>query len=438
MAYEHITFGQLKALAHKRVGADAFWTETEMGVYIGEALRVWNLITGHFRGTASVPTVANDIFYTTTLLTASRTDQDILNEMQHHTLETANLGASLASDMWTIGEWVDYLNGRTALFLRETKLVLTRDTFASVVDQTRYDLAALLDADLLQVWRVAWLDANGVSHGLTEADLLQYDSFLPEWTTAAASGEPEAWTGHARPTLTIEVIPAPDEDGTLAFLYVRRPTQLPQVADGTLVGIPSDFASYIKWGAMADMFAKEGQANDPPRAQYCEARFREGIAIAKVLIQSQMQSRVEFNGVPLDQDNLYSLDFGRDGWQADSSTPEEWFPVAATQIGIHPAHAAGGGTLDIDGLKNAVVPTLDGTFVDIPQSEVERIVDYAHHLASFKQGGQELQNSIPLLQNFLNAARDEKLRSDLESIYDAYLGKDVDPDTDTELANAAS
>jgi hypothetical protein len=141
-----------------------------------------------------------------------------------------------------------------------------------------------------------------------------------------------------------------------------------------------------------------------------------------------MHGRVEFAGVPLDFDQLDSMDMGADGWQGDDSTPTEWMPVGLTQIAIHPAHLAGSGTLDVDGLTSFVVPATDGTFPDIPHSDVEAILDYAHHLATFKQGGKEFQAGFPLLQQFTSASQDAILQQELATIYERYQGADAETD----------
>ena len=437
MAYQHLTWGALKTLAHNRVGGAAFYTTAEMELYLAEALRVWNLLTGHFRGTAAVSTTGSTIFYTSALHTQTVTDRNLLDEIQYHTLETPDDGASLDSDMWTIGEWVDYLNARAVHFTAETKLILTRDAaLATVIDQTQYDLGSGVNTDLLEVHRVAWVDASGNSHGLLEGSTLTYDRLLPTWTTSAASQEPETYIRAGRPQLKIEILPAPSAAGTLDILFTKRPAQLPQTPNATVLAIPDDFTPYIKYGAMADIFAKEGQANDPQKARYCEARYAEGILLARHVLRRQMHQRVEFAGVPLDFETLFSMDLGADGWQADDSTPTEWMPVGLTQVAIHPAHAAGSGTLDIDGLISATIPTTDGAFPDIPHSDVEVLLDYAHHIATFKQGGQEFQNGMFMLQKFMNTARDASLRAELEAHFEQFAGSD--PDLDTKLVTNAA
>lgn len=408
-------------MAHDRVGANSFWTTAEMELYIIEALRVWNLMTGKWQDTNAVVTTASTIFYSTGLTSQTVSDQDVLDEMQFHTLETPNQGASLGSDIWTIAEWVRVLNARLAQFMMETKLVVTRQTFATVIGQSQYDLNALLDTGNMMLHRVAWVaDADGFSHGLGEADLFQYDNFLPTWTTTP--GTPESYVEESLPTQTIEIIPAPDAAGVLDILYTDLAAQLPATPDGTVLGIPNDFTPYIKWGALADLLSKEGQAHDPVRAAYAESRFREGVVLAKIVLQSKMNQRIEFGGTPLDLDSLNSLDNGLPGWQQDDTTPTEWFPVGMTQFGIHPAHNAGGTTMDIDGLIDAPIPANDGANVDISFGEAELLVDYAHHIATFKAGTAEFQASTELLKRFQLAA----IERNPEPLFVEFLGFDRD------------
>jgi hypothetical protein len=392
-----------------------------MELYLIEALRVWNLMVGRWRDTNAVATTASTIFYNTGLTSQTVSDQDILNEMQFHTLETPNQGASLSTDIWTIAEWVRVVNSRLAQFMMETKLVVTRRTFATTIGVSRYDLNALLDTGNMKLHRVAWVaDSDGFSHGLIEADLFQYDHFLPSWTTTP--GTPEAYVEESLPTQTIEILPAPDAAGTLDILYTDLAAELPSTPDGTVLGIPNDFTPYIKWGALADLLSKEGQAHDPMRAKYAEFRFREGVVLAKILLLRKMHMRVELDGTPLNLESLMSLDFGEDGWQKDDSTPVEWFPIGMTQLGIHPSDDTGGSTLDIDGLIDAPIPANDGADVDISFGEAELLVDYAHHIATFKSGTAEFQATEELLKNFQLAA----IERNPEPLFAQFLGFDRD------------
>ena len=421
MPFQTITWGDLGNIALRQAGGGANFVLAEMQDYLAEALRIWNVITGFHTSTATVASVANQIFYTTTQVTATITEQAILNVMQRHMLETPNNGASLSSDIWTIGEWVDYLNDRAFLF-RRLGLVLNNDTFSTVIGTSQYNLLTQVSTVLLKVHRVAWLNATGVSFGLARRPLSEYDNLLPSWVDT--NDTPEAWlpTEEGSDDI-IEVVPAPIAAGTLDVTSMQEPTTLPQVADGTILGAPTDFTPYIKWGALAEILKKEGQGHDPVRAAYCEQRFQEGLILAAFF---NPVHTIRFGSEPLVKTDLFDLDNGNDGWQGQSTTPEFWFPYGATQVGVNPAHLAGGTNFTILGIRDAVIPASDPTSVDISEDHVKVIVGYAQHLAAFKQGGGEFKASIKLFTEFLGAALakrgDSKLTEALTALYGGARG----------------
>jgi hypothetical protein len=58
-----------------------------------------------------------------------------------------------------------------------------------------------------------------------------------------------------------------------------------------------------------------------------------------------------------------------------------------------PIADAGPYAITLDVVRNAPIPAVDGDYVQIGREEVEAIIDYAQHLAEFKQGSYELQAS---------------------------------------------
>jgi hypothetical protein len=65
MSYQRIRFSALKQMAMGRLGNVSFYNrDTEIPLYINEALRMWNVATWQWRGSYSWPTVPNQIFYT--------------------------------------------------------------------------------------------------------------------------------------------------------------------------------------------------------------------------------------------------------------------------------------------------------------------------------------------------------------------------------------
>ena len=81
--------------------------------------------------------------------------------------------------------------------------------------------------------------------------------------------------------------------------------------------------------------------------------------------------------------------------------------------------------MTVEGMVFAPVPTSDVDNVDISKGDADRLVDYANHIALFKQGGTEFQASLQLYQNFLNAAKVEGLRGKLNGIFRDRMGADL-------------
>lgn len=117
--------------------------------------------------------------------------------------------------------------------------------------------------------------------------------------------------------------------------------------------------------------------------------------------------RVLLNGVALQNSSLYDLDYGRDHWESEVCTtgtlPTAWAPAGFNQFAIWPGSFAGGESLVCECVTSAPVLTTV-SFVNLGQDELETILDYATHIAQFKEGGQEFQASEVLLKGFLKSA----------------------------------
>lgn len=58
MPYARVTLAQLKVSILRRVDGAVFWTDEEARLAINETLRDWNLLTGRWRGTVTLSTLA--------------------------------------------------------------------------------------------------------------------------------------------------------------------------------------------------------------------------------------------------------------------------------------------------------------------------------------------------------------------------------------------
>lgn len=137
--------------------------------------------------------------------------------------------------------------------------------------------------------------------------------------------------------------------------------------------------------------------------------------------------RVALNNVPLDLTSLQSLDLGQPGWQGDTAgTPRRWFPVALTQIGIYPTDATGGNSLLVEGVLAAPTLVADTDYLNLGQWQVQALLDYVHHLAAFKQGGEEFKASLATFKNFVKAAAVQNSKFAETALYRRYMGMDFD------------
>lgn len=195
----------------------------------------------------------------------------LLSEIQRHMLE-ATIDGGITWSLWTQEEVLGYLNQRLVRFVMETGLLQFRTTIAS---SSGVDTVPL-PSDKIEIRRVAWNTGSAVS-SLVRTDAYQQDHGLVGWSVL--TGTPYAYVEEPLNPLEILVSPTPNANGTVDLVYVR----VPAAVTGTCLPlpIPSFLTPYIKYGVMADMLMKQGEANDPDRAEYCESRFKEGVEATK-------------------------------------------------------------------------------------------------------------------------------------------------------------
>lgn len=212
---------------------------------------------------------------------------NLMDEIQRHMLEPT-IDGGLSWQLWSVQEVRNYLKERLSRFLIDTGIVMDRATFTTVTNQSTYDLNSTL-ADL------RWVNVNGAggSRSLPAVDQWVLDHGSPGWESQ--TGSPDRYLEGTDP-LTLELVPTPSVGGEEGmYQYVKStPFDLPSgtasadfdIADlrTYYLRIPAIFGWAIKYGVMADMLRKEGEANDPERASYCEERYNGGVALARSLV----------------------------------------------------------------------------------------------------------------------------------------------------------
>lgn len=207
------------------------------------------------------------------------TDQTILAQMQRVTLEGAgDLGATWPSGMWTLAEILGYLNQRQDRLLAATGLFWTRAVTAVTANQSNQSTPT----DWIATVFLAF-EKSSLYQELPKLDPLELDFKVPTWP-GSSSASPRGYYEIDGDTLTTYVVPAPTAAITnLERYYIALGTTLTQA--GVNFSVSDEFVPTIKYGALADMFSKVGQAHNPLLAQTCEERWAEGVEIGKLMAQ---------------------------------------------------------------------------------------------------------------------------------------------------------
>lgn len=198
----------------------------------------------------------------------------MLSEIQRHLLEPV-IDEGVSWQLWTEDEVRGSMEERIASFLLATGVTRERIT----IDVAAGTLEVQIPQTVIEIRRVQWFD--GVNRQtLCRDDEDQLDSANSGWESDAPS-IPAFYVEQPLPTLTLKLNPVPATDGELHLVVVHRPVSLSGCSN---FPIPSMFIPGIKWGVLADLLRKEGEANDPERAAYCEKRFAEVIDLARSLL----------------------------------------------------------------------------------------------------------------------------------------------------------
>lgn len=212
----------------------------------------------------------------------SFTDQQLLQELQELTIEPVlDLGLTWLSGLWTLEEILGYANQRQQRFLADTSLVggwLQMPCLAQEI-QT-------LDEDVIFVNHVIYENANpgpGVCMPLLPLSRFAADLAVPGWTGQTATF-PIGYLVQQTGTRELSLVPPPVSPGLLHLFGILLADVLDR--SGVLLNIPDEWEPYLRYGILADMFGKQGEAYDQPRMQYCEARWQEGVQAARAVLEA--------------------------------------------------------------------------------------------------------------------------------------------------------
>ena len=383
-----------------------FWSNTEKTRIIQTALRTWNAFTSLWRSEFTMPTQANVVWYDiANLITAPNTlraytvlDTDLYKIIEDHLLEPATGAAWTGSLQFNAQDMIQAVQRRRDELTSNTSCTVQQHVVAANPGRT------FLPDSTLDIRRIAWLPvgspAGFVNSPLWPDDVWAMQSYERDFTTQAP-GTPSIYRQSTEPPLSFDVDILPAVPGQYECLTIDAGAALDPNNPSTLA-IPDDFTWLLVFGAMGDMLNRESNAKDALRAQYCNARYAQGMALLK---NSPALLYARSNNLQLDIDSAQNQDDFNPSWQSQAATTPDTLLVAGLNlIGFSPTPDAGPYSVTLGVVQNAPIPIVGKDLIQIGRDDYDVLLDYCVHLASFKMGGAEFVATIPLFQRFMKQA----------------------------------
>lgn len=409
--YSYATYADAINALGSRLYDSAFqqWTQAELRGYLTEALRTFNALSGFWRSEMVFPTVADTWWYDLrtqpgSLVPYTVTQYEIITQIENHLLEPPTPDAWTGSQQFSLQDILTALQRRQDDTLGTAGCTISRSTPSANVG-----IRTILPDSVIDIRRVAWLPVAGQGYRnkiLRQSDMWANRAFDTGYTTAAQA-PPSTWMQNTEPPPSFDVDRVPPVPGQWDVLSVNAGGNWVAGADA-LVSAPDDWTWVFKWGALMDLLSRESNAKDVLRAEYCKARYMEGLALLEIM-PTALALRI--NNIPVALDAVRNGDDFNPSWQAAGLTwaeiTEHWEDADFTwEAPLGPpkqAYAAGnliafsplaaGYSATVSVCQNAPVA---GTYVQVPRDCFDAVIDIAHHLALFKAGGAEFAATIPL------------------------------------------
>lgn len=406
--YNYVTLTQAQAELSLRLfdTGQQFWSAAELTLYIQEALRTFQALTNFWRGEFPFPTVQNQIFYNLTTVANSLrpvtvTDQQIITEMEYQLLEPVAGNYPTVGQVWTgskqftVNDFLNALQRRRDEIISVSGCTITRRVVPAVPGRTQ------LPDTVLDIRRGAWLPTSGSISPLWIDDVWAEQAYENSYLQTPP-GTPQIITVSAEPPLSFDVDIQPNVPGDYELLTIEAGGAL-STAASTVMIVPDDWTWVLKWGALADLFSRESNAKDELRAQYCEARYRQGL---QLLTSSSALLAMRVDNVPMQIDTVHSADAFNSSWEASTpSQPDTALVAGLNLIAVTPTPDAGPYSLSATVSRNAPLPLVGSDPIQTGRDEYEAVIGYAQHLAAFKMGGAEFMATVPLIEHFFMVAQ---------------------------------
>lgn len=397
-----------------------FWTDQENAFYLTEALQMWNSLTAVWLADFPFQTQNGVVWYSVPGLSGSPrvytvTDAYAFTLMEYHLLEPPTGETWTGTPQFNISMLQNALQRR-----RDETIQIGNCNIAQLnpISTSPNQRRTVLPQNVMEVRRIRYVPATG--SGLTPSTLwpedgMSFQQFSP--TYLQTIGRPQSYAIVSAPPLAFDVNAAAQVPGTYDVLGLLQGPQFGLAAD-TLLSVPDDFSWVPKWGALGDLLGGESEATDPLRASYCQNRYNDGL---KLISAQQWMVLGQLNGVATDAISLTEMDTFYPEWDSSSVAPPSIIMPGVDFVGISPPPGSSPVGVVLTLVQNAPIPANDAAAVQASPDVLDVLLDYAQHVAAFKQGGAEFTDTYPLLKNFVTAATKTNARLNEMGIFSDVL-----------------
>jgi hypothetical protein len=359
-SYQWLSFiGARQALASRLAviwspdPSNNFWSDTELGVYIVEALRTWSALTEQWNADFVFSPTPSQVWYNVDKLPGSPrvrtiTDTELYTSMEYMLLEPPTGGTWTGTSQFSIADLSGALQRRRDEMIQETGCNLSQLPVIATTPNTR---RVFFPDSTLEPRRARWVPATGSPQTLNREDSLGWDSF--EASHFQKNGTPYSWSVITGPPLAMDVDIAPNVSGGYDVLSLQAGASFaPPTA--TLLNVPDDWSWLPKWGALADLLGRDSEATDRQRADYCLKRYQQGLEVMK---ESNWLLTALINGIPVDTPSVKAQDGFSAEWENDTSAWKAVVTAGTDLCAVCPVPAIGGPISFIGAVTGTVMTT---------------------------------------------------------------------------------